>query len=260
MKKIFIYILSFFLVAIISFYSGYKAVSLGYIFKSQAKIEENETQMVKENSTNKQDLEEVSISNDDLNNSIVDSTNSIINSTQDSLTENDDQNIVTEDEKVVTVDTIKEEKITPETRIIMQYYYLKDNKLIEEIINPPYYFLNLSRDKLINYIVNYNKNPDTIDNNKKLISFELVSFSSTEVILKKVFNLQYEKEVIDYYQVYYEEENNKIIVKNPDGSIRDEIYIPPTSLHEEDKALLKKPGLKIYDEKDLLELLENYTS
>jgi hypothetical protein len=156
----------------------------------------------------------------------------------------------------VTVDTVQEERITPSTKLVIQSLYSKDNRLVEEEMIPPYYFLDLTRDQIENYTKDYMESPQESDIFKEIMSFELISFSSSKVVLRKVFNTEYD----GYYQIYLDESQNKLIIENSDGSIREDIDVQVKLLSEEEKRVLEKPGRKVYSEEELLLLIESYSS
>ncbi|TCT17063.1 hypothetical protein EDC18_101359 [Natranaerovirga pectinivora] len=156
----------------------------------------------------------------------------------------------------VAVDTVRQERITPSTKLVIEYLYLEDNTIVQDEMIPPYYFLDLTRDQLEKYTKDYLGNPTASDQEKDLDNFELVSFSSSKVVLRKVYDSGYK----NYYQVYIDPERNIIVIENPDGSIREDINAEVNALGEEERESLKKPGRKVYSEEELLHLIESYSS
>lgn len=174
---------------------------------------------------------------------------------------------------VVPADSITINKITPATKIVYQYYYAKDDQLISDVGEPPYYLIDMTKSQFENYFDEW----------------ELISFSSEEAVLRKSF---LEKEEEKYYliqefdgqiAVFYdytedfakafedavtkgryklEQQDgffNEFIRLNKDIYIKEILDIPLELLSSEEQEHIKK-GFMIYGDEELIKLIENYSS
>ncbi|TCK98244.1 hypothetical protein EDC19_0664 [Natranaerovirga hydrolytica] len=156
----------------------------------------------------------------------------------------------------ITVDSVNLERITPATKLVMEYVYKEDDRTITQEMIPPFYLQDLTREQVEQYTKDYLMNPTDEDINKSLDNFELLSFSSSKVVLRKVYASGNDK----YYSVYIDPDRNVIVIENPDGTIREDINAHINALSEEEQEDLKKPGRKIYSEEELVHFIENYSS
>ncbi len=141
-------------------------------------------------------------------------------------------------ENTVAAESTDNAKILPSTRIVYQYYYTVDDKLIEEETEPPYYMLDMTRAQIEEYYPEW----------------QLISFSNKKVVLRQAVN------DIDKDNYYILKEHNGIIgIFYRNGMLRDQIDTPVSSLPDEEQKRLKE-GITVYGEEELITVLENYTS
>jgi hypothetical protein len=146
--------------------------------------------------------------------------------------------------KIVPVDTIKEPKIMSSTRIEYQNYYTEDDKLeVAEEVEPPYYMINLTREQVEEFYPEY----------------QLMSFSSERVILRKVFNERSHKYYIikefnDNVGVFYDYRNEEPNI-NIEDYLRDTIDMQVSGLVMEEQQKLNN-GIIVYGEEELTEILK----
>lgn len=192
-----------------------------------------------------------------------------VNNEEVSLNEDSDK----ESGKVVLADTLHIPKITPSTRIIYEHYYTLDDKFVREESEPPYYYINLTRQQLEEYLKDW----------------QLVSFSEEKVILRK--NIA-SRELNGYYiikdfkgsiAVFYDymkdfenafaegiesgkykkderkEYLTKFIQENSEKYLKEIIDTPISLLSSAEQQNIKK-GIEVYGEEELIRVLENYTS
>lgn len=174
---------------------------------------------------------------------------------------------------VIQADTIKLTRISPSTRIVYQYYYTMDDKLVTDECEPPYYLIDMTRQQLEDYYTDW----------------QLISFASDKVVLRKSIN---ERESKGYYIIkayddkiavfhdyteafdaafeealasgkYQEGEEalffDEFISMNKDHYLREVIDTHIGSLSEEEQDKLNE-GISVYGDEELIRLLENYTS
>lgn len=175
--------------------------------------------------------------------------------------------------EVVAADTTKPSKITPSTRIVYQYYYTLDDKLVTDECEPPYYLIDMTRQQLEEYYKDW----------------QLISFSSTQVVLRQSINQRDTKGYFIIHEyggkiaVFYDytddfsaafeeavalgqykdgEENNyfeKFMAQNAEHYLREVVDTPVSVLPTSEQEKLKN-GILVYGEDELIKLLESYTS
>lgn len=181
--------------------------------------------------------------------------------------------ISTEDPDVVEVDTTQLSRITPSTRIVYQYYYTLDDKLVTDECEPPYYLIDMTRQQLEIYYKDW----------------QLISFAPEKVVLRQSIN---ERNTQGYYMIKeyegiiavffdYTEDFNAAFEAavaagqykigeedlyfidfmnlHKDHYLRELVDTPVIVLPEQDQEKLHK-GILVYGEEELIRLLENYTS
>lgn len=139
------------------------------------------------------------------------------------------------------VGTQDSEKILPSTKLVYQYYYALDQKVMEEESDPPYYLLDMTREQL----------------QEKLSDWELQLFSDKKVVLRKVLQ---EKSPHHYYLVGVYDGCIAVFYDINGEWVLREITATPISVlpHEEQKKL--EQGIPVYGEEELIRILEDYTS
>lgn len=143
--------------------------------------------------------------------------------------------------KDYTPTSTTEQKITPSTKMVYQYYYTEDGvtEVQEEI--PPYFMLDLTLSDISKYYTNW----------------DIVSFSPKEVVMRKTIVGQSQQIYVvgqkdGYVAVYYEEEQEGVSLKELTG-------IPVDGLSEDEKLRLNQ-GIKVMGNEELARTLENYSS
>lgn len=116
-------------------------------------------------------------------------------------------------------------------------------------------FIGLSRDKLVDEIEEYNRNPSLTDLEQGFTYMELVSFSPARVVVKKSYELEEEEKGFfllneNHYVVVYDHSLSRVYMDT-------EILVEnlPESLQEE---ILNMKFVE--NEKELYQFLETYTS
>lgn len=137
--------------------------------------------------------------------------------------------------------SVAEEKITPSTKMVYQYYYTEDGVTEVQEDEPPYFMLDLTLSDISKYYT----------------AWDIVSFSPKEVVLRKTIVGESQQRYVvgqkdGYVAVYYEEEQDGISLKEITG-------IPVDGLSEDEKIRLNQ-GIKITGDEALARTLENYSS
>jgi len=146
--------------------------------------------------------------------------------------------------------------VSVDAAYLEQTYDMVTQEQKEEKKNIPNDFVGLTRDQVVKKLNEYMQNKSLEEYNAGLVSWELVSFSSEKVIVKKTYN----SEAI-VYRYYMALENGEVVVYYSD---KETVYdgdtgITSADLSEEDRIALMY-GVYIKDEAELYSKLENYTS
>ena len=90
-------------------------------------------------------------------------------------------------DEIVPVEEIPTNVITNKTVYILEKYNKDNDSLEEEYLSIPVEFLGLNREGLLEYIKNYEKNPDYHDIDMGFVSYDLLSFSRECIVLRKTY-------------------------------------------------------------------------
>lgn len=145
--------------------------------------------------------------------------------------------------------------VKPTTKYILETYNVKEKSFSREIQDIPNYLIGFNRKEIINYLSRYMGELSVEESKKGLVSYELVSFSTDEMILRKTYNsdnikYKYYMMVLDgYVTVYYSDK--KTVFEYTDIELK--------NLPEEDQNKLVE-GYYVEDQEELYGILEGYTS
>ena len=146
-----------------------------------------------------------------------------------------------ETEEVQDVSNVTEEKITPSTKIVYEYYYASENITEKQESVPPYFMLDLTLEDMVNFY------PD----------WEIRNFSSREVVMRKTIYEDTSRNYIvgeheGYVAVFYQVEQAGISLKQVTNT-------PVSALSKEDRERLSQ-GIYVSGEYELAKVLEDYES
>lgn len=145
--------------------------------------------------------------------------------------------------------------IQPTTRYILEVYDMKTDTLETFEQNPPGELVGLTREELEQYLADYMNDLTLSEYNKGLKSYELVSFSDEEFMLRK----NYDSDMVPY-RFYVVVKNGYVVVYN--SNLKDVFYytqIEAKNLPEKDRVALSR-GIYVNDLEELYALLESYSS
>jgi hypothetical protein len=159
-------------------------------------------------------------------------------------------------EENVSEDVIQDEMtVKPTTKYILETVDMKTNTTQTEELNPPSYFIGLTRDEIVEYLDNYMDDMPLSEYNKGLISYELVRFSNDEIEIKKSYNEDFVP-----FRFYVVVKNGYVVVYNSDlKSVYSYTHIEAQNLPEEDRIALIQ-GIYVNSLDELYALLESYSS
>ena len=145
--------------------------------------------------------------------------------------------------------------ILPSTNYVLEIMNQKTGTLESESLNMPGHLVGLTKEQVEEYLTNYMKDLPLSEYNKGLISYELTSFSDTEVRMKKTYN-----EDTVPYRFYVAVKNGFVVVYNSDlKSVYEYTSIEARNLPEKDRIALSM-GIYVNNIEELYALLESYSS
>lgn len=165
-----------------------------------------------------------------------------------------DTELTKEEDYVLPVDTNKEKNITNKTKYTLETYNSKDYTLDEQLIPMPVEFIGLTREEIIEYLKEYENAPSLEDREKGFKSFELISFSEDNIVLRKTYY------PYDIYKYYLTDEDGFVTVYYSDHStVYEYTSISTNNLPDALREEIKN-GKYISDLSELYNFLENYSS
>lgn len=145
--------------------------------------------------------------------------------------------------------------VLPSTQYTLQTYDMKSGSLTEEELPTPSYLIGLTRDEVMQYLEDYLSDLPLSEFQKGLTSFELISFSTDDIVLRKTYNpdsVEYKyflKAVNGYIVAYYGDQK----------TVYDYTGVAVENLPLEDRLHLED-GIFVKDLDELYAILENYSS
>ena len=163
--------------------------------------------------------------------------------------------VVENEDASVSVNEQPEAIILPATKYILEIYNMKSDKLDTQELNPPAYLVGLTRTQVVEYLSAYMKDLPLSEYNKGLISYDLVRFSDTEVVIKKTYNEDFVP-----FRFYVVVKDGYVVVYNSDlKSVYSYTHILAAELVEEDRIALSQ-GIYVNSLEELYSLLESFSS
>lgn len=202
----------------------------------------------------------------EFNRNAIKNNNQIIQTVEENRSENQIENQIETNQEnkqgkdqvnqlgTIEVEAI-EDTVKPSTKYTLEVYNIKENTVTRDSLGTPEFLIGLTRNEVINYLVEYMGKVPLEEYEKGLVSYELVSFSTNEVVLRKTYNSEdilyrYYIIVLDgFVTVYY---SDKV-------TVYEYTEIKAQSLSEEEQNKLVD-GIYVKDEEELYGILENYTS
>lgn len=162
---------------------------------------------------------------------------------------------IQKEDLVVSADTNNEQTVTNTTKYILEYYNSKDFTLKEEALPTPADYVGLTREELIDYLKKYEEAPSLEDKQLGFESFELVSFSKDQIVLRKTYH-----PYADDYKYYMIGENGYVTVYYIDkNTVYEYTNIAVDSLPSDLQEEIQN-GKYIISLDELYNFLENYSS
>ena len=159
------------------------------------------------------------------------------------------------DSETVAVNEQSETTVLPTTKYILEIYNMKTDETQTQELNPPAYLVGLSRAQVEEYLTTFMSDLPLSEYNKGLISYELVRFSDTEIVIKKTYNEDFVP-----FRFYIIVKDGYVVVYNSDlKSVFNYTHILAANLPEEDRIALSQ-GIYVNSLEELYSLLESFSS
>lgn len=150
------------------------------------------------------------------------------------------------------------EMITPDTKYILQTFYVdttNGEQLNEEELPLPVEYIALNKNELRNYLDEYVSDMPLDEYLNGMISFEIISFSEEELILRKTYGNDWNRN-----EYYVSDTNGEVVVYYGDKkTVYEYTGITTEELSDEDKIRLKL-GCYVANAEELYALLESLSS
>ena len=166
--------------------------------------------------------------------------------------ENEDVSVESE---VIVVDALQVDTILPSTKYILEHYdAMTDTLTIEELV-PPGVLVGKNREEIIAYMKEYMKSIPLPEYEKGLISYELKSFSTDRLVMRKTYDAS-----LLPYKFYVNIVNGYVTVYYSDlETVYEYTHIDAAGLSEDARIALSQ-GIFVKDREELYGLLEGYSS
>ena len=158
------------------------------------------------------------------------------------------------EDETVAVDIIVD-TVMPNTQYKLQVYDIKNGNMTEEILPTPSYLIGLKREEVIEYLYEYMNDLPLSEFEKGLESFQLVSFSKDNIVLRKTYNIEKVEN-----QYYLKSQNGYIVVYYGDQKTVYEYTGLSTARLSQYEKLQLESGVFAKNLEELYALLENYSS
>jgi hypothetical protein len=159
------------------------------------------------------------------------------------------------DSETVAVNEQSETTVLPTTKYILEIYNMKTDETQTQELNPPAYLVGLNRAQVEEYLTTFMSDLPLSEYNKGLISYELLRFSDTEIVIKKTYNEDFVP-----FRFYIIVKDGYVVVYNSDlKSVFNYTHILAANLPEEDRIALSQ-GIYVNSLEELYSLLESFSS
>lgn len=148
----------------------------------------------------------------------------------------------------------QEQRITSETKFVVELYHADTEETVTEERTMPSEYAGKTRTELLEYLKESLETQKKEQGEEYLTDLELVSFSKEQLVIRKIYQEPQESAyylmAVDGEVVIYDGDKTKLLEKTG---------ILTNNLPEEEKQKLEQ-GYRVESEKDLYSILENFSS
>lgn len=145
--------------------------------------------------------------------------------------------------------------VTPSTKYVLETYDVVNQSLESDSLNTPEFLIGLTREEVTKYLKKYMEEVPFEEYEKGLLSYELVSFSTNKVVLRKNYN----SNKVSYLYYLAVEDGMITVFYSDKTTVFDYTDIEVSKLAVQDQERLKY-GVYIKDLQELYGILESYSS
>lgn len=157
--------------------------------------------------------------------------------------------------KTAKVGNSEKNTVTQRTKLVIEHYNRETGSVVEESANMPVEYIGMTREALSEYLDEYSKAPGLKDVEEGFEKYQILSFSSSQVVLRKVF-----VPAGTQYKFYMTEENGCVTVYYIDKrTVYEYTNIVVDCLPDDIQEQIQR-GKYVKDEDALYDFLETYTS
>lgn len=157
--------------------------------------------------------------------------------------------------KSVEANQSGEHKITNKTKLTVEYYNRAEESSMQESMSMPVEYVGMTRTELEKYLEEYGKEPSLEDVSAGFEKYQILSFSSSDVVLRKIFAPSGTE-----YKYYMIQENGCITVYYIDKRTVFEYTNIVVETLPEDVREQVECGRYVMDDDALYDFLETYSS
>lgn len=157
--------------------------------------------------------------------------------------------------EVVFVDSLQVDTVLPSTKYILESYDAVTDTLITEELVPSGVLVGKNREEIVAYMKEYMKTIPLAEYEKGLVSYELRSFSTDKLVMRKTYDAS-----LLPYKFYVNIVNGYVTVYYSDlETVYEYTQICAADLAEDARIALSQ-GIFVKDREELYGLLEGYSS
>ncbi len=156
---------------------------------------------------------------------------------------------------LVETNMMEIDRITEQTRCILETYDLQKQSLEKKETTIKSAFYGFTREEIVMYLEAFIEEMPNTEKEKGLVSYELISFSPKEMVLRK----NYDTNQLDYEFFIKAQEGEVVVYFSDKIRIFEYTGIFIDNLLEEERLELEQ-GFYVKDKEELYGILENYSS
>lgn len=160
-----------------------------------------------------------------------------------------------ENKKVLEAGNLPENTVLPTVKYVEETYDLATKQMYSMVKTAPGFLVGMTKEELYAYLSAYMEELSLAEYEAGLISYDIISFSENNVILRKTYDVNKVP-----YKYYVNISDGMVTVYYSDlKSVYEYTHIPAVELAEEDRLALIE-GIYVKDREELYSILEGFSS
>lgn len=166
-----------------------------------------------------------------------------------------EQNNIIDAEQVRAADTSKQDIVLPDTECIMEIYDIATGQKTSGAFENREEIMGRNREEIMEYLTLYMEEPPIEEFQKGLTAYELLSFSTEKVVLRKTYDSN--QVIYEYYIAVFD--NEVVVYYSDKKTVFEYTGISTENLPEIELRKLNY-GIYVKNQEELYGILENYSS